>query len=231
MIQLARIAPNTIFQNDCPLFRDLSDIELQKLADHAKLKVLDKHQYLCMQHSPSDRVFNIASGTAVVERISNDGRRQILAFVFPGDFVGLTNSDRFEYGIKCLTGTTAYEFKRQALFNLGEELPKLKANVKSIRALVLAHTFDQVYLLGQKKAHERVCFLLLHLLQRMPGATQMHIELPMTRLDIADYLGLTVETVSRSMSKLKKEGLITTPTPNSIRILDFEAVQDLADIE
>ncbi|WP_317928555.1 Crp/Fnr family transcriptional regulator [Halioxenophilus sp. WMMB6] len=230
MIQLARTAPPNFFQNDYPLFRDLSEAELPLLADQAKLKVLDKQQYLCMQHSPSDRVFNIASGSAVVERISNDGRRQILAFVFPGDFVGLSNSDRFEYGIKCLTGTTAYEFKRQNLFDLSEKLPTLKANIKNIRALVLSLTFDQVYLLGQKKAHERVCFLLLHLLQRLPGATQMHLELPMTRADIADYLGLTVETVSRSMSKLKKEGLITLPTPNAVRIVDLEAVQELADI-
>ncbi len=231
MLQLCHPSESPVKQNDCLLFKNLNQDEMVTLSQNARLRVLDRQQYLCLQHSTSDRVFNIASGVASVERISNNGRRQVLAFVFPGDFVGLSNSEHYEYGIKCLEPTTAYEFKRHKLFQLSEQLPTLKANLKKIRALVLQLTFDQVYLLGQMTAYERVGFMLMHMMERIPGATQEHIELPMTRADIADYLGLTVETVSRALSKLKKEGIISTPTATSVHIHDFDALSDLADIE
>jgi CRP/FNR family transcriptional regulator len=231
MIQLSSPYKNVSFENDCPLFRNMSEYEQQRLSQSSRLKVLSKQQYLFMQHSPSDRVFNISSGAGTVEKISSSGRRQILAFIFPGDFVGLSQSDNYEYGVKSLSGMTAYEFKRNNLFTLSEELPTLEANLKEIRSLVLALTLNQIYLLGQLKAYERVCFMLKELLQRIPGARPDRIELPMTRVDIADYLGLTVETVSRSLSQLKRDGLISTLSPNAIRILKLDAVEKLADIE
>ncbi len=114
---------------------------------------------------------------------------------------------------------------------LVDTIPTLKENIKDIEGLVLSLTFDQVYLLGQKKADERLCFLFIHLLTRLPDATPTHIELPMNRLDIADYLGLTVETVSRSLTKLRKEGLISTPGPHAIQIHDINSVKERASIE
>lgn len=231
MMQLSSPYKSVSFENECPLFKNMSDYEREKLSQSSRLKVLSKQQYLFMQHSPSDRVFNIASGVGTVEKISSSGRRQILAFIFPGDFVGLSHSENYEYAVKSLSSLTAYEFKRSNLFALSEELPTLRANLKEIRSLVLALTLDQVYLLGQLKAYERVCFMLKQLLARIPGARPDRIELPMTRVDIADYLGLTVETVSRSLSQLKRDGLISTLSPNAIRILKLEAVEELADID
>ncbi|WP_187276569.1 Crp/Fnr family transcriptional regulator [Parahaliea maris] len=218
------------FEDDCPLFHDLSREEREQLASISRLKTLSPQQYLCRQNAPSDWVFNIASGTGLIERLSSTGRRQVLAFIFPGDFAGLNNSSQFEYGIKALTDMSAYEFPREKLYTLSEDLPHLKANMRSIGALVQALTFDQLYLLGQKKAHERLCFFCIHMLERMPGATPEGINLAMSRQDIADFLGMTVETVSRSMAKLKQDGIVATPAPQTIRILDLEQMQDLADI-
>jgi CRP/FNR family transcriptional regulator len=220
-----------MFDTHSALFKDLSEQELQILSKQSKLKVLAKQQYLCTQHSPADNVFNIASGTAVVERISCDGRRQILAFLFPGDFVGLSNSDHLEYAVKSLTDMTAHQFNVSSLRKIADESPTLENNLKTIQGKVLSVVLDQLCLLGQKKAHERLCFLLVHLLARMPNADPNNLELPMTRLDIADYLGLTVETVSRSMTKLKQEGLISITNPNALSILDLEEVEALGDIE
>ncbi|MDO6475124.1 helix-turn-helix domain-containing protein [Alteromonas sp. 1_MG-2023] len=231
MLQLCHPTESPVRQNDCPLFKSLSADEMLVLSQNARLRLMDRQQYLCLQHSPSDRVFNMASGCAMVERISNDGRRQILAFVFAGDFIGLSNSEHYEYGIKCLTPSTAYEFKRKKLYELSEEIPTLKQNLKSLRSMILQLTFDQVYLLGQLNAYERVGYAISHFLKRIPGATPEHIELPMTRADIGDYLGLTVETVSRTLSRLKKDGLITTPSPTSIRIMDLESLTSLVNIE
>lgn len=231
MMQLSSAYKNVSFEQECPLFKNMNEYERRKLSQSSRLKVLSKQQNLFMQHSSSDRLFNIASGVGTVERISSNGRRQILAFIFPGDFVGLSHSSHYEYGVKSLSGMTAYEFKRNTLFTLSEELPTLKNNLREIRSLVLALTLEQVYLLGQLKAYERVCFMLKQLLQRIPGARPDRIELPMTRVDIADYLGLTVETVSRSLSQLKRDGVISTLSPNAIQILKMDAVEEFADIE
>ncbi len=219
------------FGREYSLYRGLSDAELNQLAGIARLKVCPEQQYLFTQHTPAERAFNLVTGSALVERMSSTGHRQVLAFLFPGDFVGLSNSEYFEYGVKTLGNFTAYEFNQQKLLALAEDAPQLKRNIKDISANVLAHALDQVYVLGQKKADERLCFLVMELLQRMPGATPGKLELPMTRQDIADYLGLTVETVSRSLAKLKREGILSIPSRHVLRVENLDEVMHLADME
>ncbi|MBX2857744.1 MAG: Crp/Fnr family transcriptional regulator [Cellvibrionaceae bacterium] len=217
-----------MFDRNSALFKALGDEELESLAKHSRLKVLSKHQYLCTQYTDAQYVYIIASGAAVAERVSSDGRRQVLSFIFPGDVIGLTY--HHEFSVKSLTPLTSHQFRQNKIAELSEKYSSLSDNLSSIRERVIALMLDQLYLLGQKKAHERVCFLLLHLLKRLPGASVDNIELPMTRLDMADYLGLTVETVSRSITKLKAEGLIETTELHSMAITDLETVTKLADI-
>ncbi len=219
------------FGRDYHLYKDLDETELASLASIARLKVCPEQQYLFTQHTPAERVFNLVTGSALVERMSSTGHRQVLAFLFPGDFVGLSHSEFFEYGVKTLGNFTAYEFNQQKLLALADTSPRLKRNIKDISANVLAHALDQVYVLGQKKADERICFLIMELLQRLPGAAAEHLDLPMTRQDIADYLGLTVETVSRSLTKLKRDGVITTPSRHVLVVEDMDAVIEMANME
>ena len=213
------------------LYKQLSAMELKRLTELAKLKNVAEKQYLLTQHSPTTQVFNLATGIALIERISSAGRRQVLAFIFPGDFVGLSHSEHYEYGVKCLTDLSAYAFKKTDFRVLAEEIPQLKKNVSDIGANVLGRALDQVFILGQKKAEERLCFLFMQLLERLPGSSPELIHLPMTRQDMADYLGLTVETVSRALAKLKNDGLIAIPSPHYLSIVDIDAVSDLGDIE
>jgi len=100
--------------------------------------------------------------------------------------------------------------------------------VRSIGGNILAHTLDQVFALGQKKAHERVCFLLKQLSSWQPSQQAHRLELLMTRQDIADYLGLTIETVSRAFGKLKREGVIDIYSAHTVEILDRDTVEALA---
>ena len=230
MFQVINPVTPSVMSNHYLLFKNLNSNEVREIARYSRVRNQERHQYLCTQNSPSDRVFNIISGVAMVERISSTGRRQILSFVFSGDFVGLSNSPNFEYGIRCLSGTSVCEFKRQELYELSERIPTLKANLKYIRAMVQQITYDQLYVLGQMSAYERLCFFIIELLKRSPDALGSCIELPMTRADIADYLGLTVETVSRSLSKLKRDKLIETPTANSVQILDRAELEAVANI-
>jgi len=225
------VAGSTAIAKEYVLFKELKSDELDKLSGISKLKVLNEKEYLFSQHSLAGHVFNIATGIALIERMSSNGDRQVLAFIFPGDFVGLTQSDYFEYGVKCITQMTAYAFKRSDFKKLTGEIQQLKKNVSDIGANVLGRALDQVFILGQKKAEERLCFLFLQLLERLPDATPQSIHLPMTRQDIADYLGLTVETVSRALAKLKKDGLISIPSPHELKIEDVERVTELGNIE
>ena len=231
MTNQVRTISTNILHNDCALFHALNNDEMEKIASIARRKDMESHQYLFHQHSPANRVYNVIDGTVMVERTSSSGRRQILGFLFPGDFIGLTHSNYFEYSVKSLSKAQLCEFQREQLFALSEKLPKLKSNVEQISANVLARALDQIYILGQKKAHERLCFLFIQMLERMPGAIPQQINLPMTRQDIADYLGLTIETVSRSFAKLKQEGLIATPSPQRLQILDLEQTELLASAE
>lgn len=218
------------FDTACPLFRNLAPWELARLSAIARMRNAAEQQYLCRQNSPHDRVFNMIAGVAAVERLSTSGRRQILAFVFAGDFIGLSNSTVFEYAVRSLTPATWHEFPQRSLFRLSEEMPGLKTNIKELQSLVLALTFDQLYLLGQKKAHEKLCSFLLQLLDRMPGASPERIDLPMTRLDIADYLGLTSETIIRTLARLKAAGTLSMPSPQSVCIHDLNEVRALGNV-
>lgn len=218
-----------MFDKNSVLYRSLSTKDLNLLGRHSKMKVLGKRQYLCEQNTPRDFVYTIASGCAVAERVSSSGRRQVLSFIFPGDLIGL--SEQYEFGVKSLTPLTAHQFDHQKLHELAERLPLLGENLQDIRKLVLSMMLDQLYLLGQKKALERLCYLFMHLLERLPNADVSCVELPMTRLDIADYLGLTVETVSRSITKLKNSGLIDILGPHSIAILDLDRVNQMGVID
>jgi CRP/FNR family transcriptional regulator len=213
------------------LFNNIDKKDLPDLLLLAKKKLLPKNQYLCSQWTASDRYFIIATGVGAVEKISNSGRRQILGFIFPGDFVGLSGDEYFEYGVRAISDSTAYEFNRDKLLKAAHHSLTLNTNLAHIRGMVLSNLFDQMYLLGQMRAYERVCFLLLQLLSRIDGATPEQLNLPMTRTDIADHLGLTIETVSRSFGRLRRENLIAILPNNGVSILDLDKMKRLASME
>ena len=163
----------------------------------------------------------------MIERSSATGRRQIMAFICAGNFIGFTHNDFFEFSVRTLTKSTLIEMPRQQFISLADEIPQLKDNLRRIGDNVLAHTLDQVFALGQKKAHERLCFFLNQLLARDSNSLRQ-IKLVMTRQDIADYLGLTIETVSRAFAKLKKEQIIDIHGAHVIEILDMDTVKEFA---
>jgi len=214
--------------SDCPLFRDLSVKQLFELRRCGTQIELGADEPIFDQFSPCTSVFNVISGAIVVERFADDGRRQIIGFLFPGDYLGIVNSARYEVAARSLTKSTLYRFGRKKLVDFSLHNHQLRRNIEHIMSNVFYRLMEQLFILGQKKAHERLCFLFVHLLERMPGATPEHIQLYMSRQDIADYLGLTIETVSRSLAKLKTDGLIHFPSINHLQILNVPAVRKLA---
>ena len=189
---------------------------------------LARGELLCEQYAPADRIYNLIEGMLTVERTTSCGQRQIVAFLFPGDFLGLSFSDEYDYTVRSLTAAKVCAFQRSPFLKVCEQFPTIKSRVSKIHDMILARVLDQLFTLGQKKAHERVSFLLIQLLERQRGCKDNTLVLHTTRQDIADYLGLTMETVSRAFTRLRQDGLIDLPGSKKVVITDREALRILA---
>jgi len=212
------------------LFADVPEAIVSELEQVSVLRSLPPHSYLFDQYSTARGVYVLEEGVIMIERSSAAGRRQILGFSYPGDFIGLTHNDYFEYSVQSLTAAQVREFPISEFDRLTDQCGELKTNVTRIGGSVFSHALDQVFALGQKKAHERVCYLLQEIRNRGVGPADDIVELPMTRQDMADYLGLTMETVSRAIRRLKNDGVIQIETHNSMRILDTDTVSTLGSV-
>ena len=151
-----------------------------------------------------------------------------MAFMQPGNFIGIPHNQHYDYTVSALKDSRVREIPLKPFVELQDQIPRLKDNVRGIGGNILAHTLDQVFALGQKKAHERVCFLLKQLSDRAINPGTRSIDLVMTRQDIADYLGLTIETVSRAFGKLKREQVIDIYSAHTVEILNMDAVEEMA---
>ena len=149
---------------DSFLFSNLTKDETEQLESLSRHNHFGAESCLFHQRSEATHVYTIISGTLLVERLSAMGQRQVLAFLFPGDFLGFTHNPYFEFSLHTLTDTEVATYPRKRFLSLSNETPQLKENIEQISSNVLASALDQVFALGQKKAHERLCFFLKQLL-------------------------------------------------------------------
>ena len=179
---------------------------------------------------PAENVYNVTAGAVKIYKLLADGRRQITGFLFPGDFLGLTHNERYAYSAEALAPTKLCRFPRRKLEVLLEEMPSLEHRLLGMASHELAAAQDQMLLLGRKSARERVVSFILMLSDAAirHGQPGDPVFLPMSRSDIADYLGLTVETVSRTLTQLKTEGLIRLLDEKQIRLSKADALREIA---
>jgi len=184
-------------------------------------------QAIFYEGDEASSVYNVTEGVVRVSKMLPDGRRQITGFLFPGDFLGLAHDDVYAYTAEAISPIRMCRFKRGKLLDLFDELPHLEKRLLGMAADELAAAQDQILLLGRKTARERVVsfFRLLAKQARKRGDNGNPISLPMSRADIADYLGLTIETVSRTITKLSKDGVIVLPSSNKVVLADMDALE------
>lgn len=182
---------------------------------------LDQKETLFGQDEPACSVFNVTTGALRLYRILPDGRRQVTGFAFPGDFLGLSLLDRYAVSADALGPVTACRFERIAFKNLLRAQPGLLMHLHEITGQELSRAKDMMMLLGRRTADEKVAAFLTGLQARYAriGLSGVTLELPMGRLDIADHLGLTIETVSRTLSRLDRDGCILI-VPGGVRVID-----------
>ncbi|MEO7504266.1 MAG: cyclic nucleotide-binding domain-containing protein [Sphingomicrobium sp.] len=192
---------------------------------------LESGKPLFFEGDPADAVFTITTGALRLSKLLADGRRQIAGFLFPGDFLGLTVEDVHLFTAEAVVPSELCRFSRPRFERFLDEHPHMGRRLFAVAAHELAAARLQVVLLGRKTATEKVVSFLLWLASRCRkhGYLADDVELPMTRTDIADYLGLRIETVSRELSGLRARHMIKLTGMHSLQLLNKPALQALAE--
>ncbi len=190
---------------------------LDAIAERVSLK---SGEALIRQGEPAFHLFNITSGSVRVYKLLPDGRRQITGFLFAGDFVGLATGEDYAFSAEAIEDATLCRFKKADYRAVIRERPALETALLERATHELAAAQNQMLLLGRKTAQERIASFLLDLPERDPirPTEEGHIRVPMTRAEMADYLGLTIETVSRGLTKLKTAGVIRLLSLNEMQV-------------
>lgn len=205
--------------------------ELRRLAEILQTVRYDAGHTVFAEGDQADTLYNVTVGTVKLYKLLPDGRRQITGFLLPGDFLGLSVNENYAYSAETVTPSTVCRFPRRRMEALLDEFPKMQRRLFSMASNELAAAQDQMLLLGRKTAKEKICSFLLMLSQRAQrrGHKENPVHVPMSRADIADYLGLTTETVSRTFTQLKTSRVISLLEGNKVQIHDMDDLFDLAE--
>jgi CRP/FNR family transcriptional regulator, anaerobic regulatory protein len=189
---------------------------------------LPEHGRLFEQDTSANHIWVLVEGVVRLTRILSDGRRQILGFGLPGNLVGFQTGDRYSFSVEAVTPTKACRFLRASFFDLAKKRPLLIQKFLELLTQELNIAQEQITILGYRSAEKRVVSFLLNLRDRwvrIVGSEKI-TPMPMTRRDIADYLGLRMETVSRTISRMSREMLIEIGSGH-VHILNDGLMHDL----
>ena len=173
------------------------------------------------ENEPADYVYRVVSGNVRTYKILNDGRRQVAGFYLPGDTFGLQFADEHTFSAEAITDAKVLVVKRSALTALAGRDAAIGRELFAVTGRELRRVQDRVLLLV-KSAQERVAGFLLEMAERACAGNI--VELPMSRQDIADYLGLTIETISRTLTGLENVAAIEVPTSRRIVLRNRSAL-------
>lgn len=200
----------------------------RRLGSHFQL---DRGQPLFHEGDAANRVFNVTRGSLKLYKLLPDGRRQVTGLMHPGDFLGISVDEEHAFTAEALEPANLCSFSRSRFDDFAEEHPELERELYRLAAHELAAAQQQMVLLGRKTAAERVAsffVLLAERAERASGREVRMLHLPMSRTDVADYLGLTKETISRVLSQLKARRLIQLDSPERFEILDRSCLEAIA---
>ena len=165
------------------------------------------------ENEPAEYLYKVISGTVRTYKVLNDGRRQIGAFYVAGDMFGLEIGDVHTFSAEAIVDCKVMVIKRSTVISLAARDNDISRQLWAMTASELLRVQDHILLLI-KTAQERVAGFLLEMAKRAPAGNE--IDLPMSRQDIADYLGLTIETVSRTLTQLENSSAIAVPSSRRI---------------
>lgn len=200
----------------------LDDDDLADFRRCGATRVLEPGEALCWEGDAAAHVFSVTHGVLRLARLLSDGRRQVTGFAFAGDFIGVTLEDAHPFTIEAVTAARLCRFPRARFDAFVEAHSRMERRLHSAAADELAAAREQIVLLGRKTAAERVASFLLQMARHTSQVSgePLRVLLPMSRIDIADYLGLRIETVSRELGSLKAARLVRMESVHALLVLD-----------
>lgn len=185
---------------------------------------------LFLEGDEAASVFEVIEGVICAYRLLADGQRHVVSFFYPGDLLGYCCHASYAFSAQALSTVRVRRIPRASVERLVEMRPEFARKLLKLAADELTATRDHLLCLASKSAEAKMASFLLALSRRnaQAGESAGKIHLPMTRIDIGDYLGLTIETVSRTLSKFKRAGLISLPRTSLVHLHDLEQLEAIA---
>ena len=182
-------------------------------------------QPICGRGDPLDYWYRVVSGAARKCLVLPSGRRQIVDLLVAGDFFGLATREEIYFSLEAVVeGTVVASYPRRRIEELGNADPRVASEVRELFLRTIGRLQAQLLILGRTSATAKVGAFLLSMEERLASAAAGSILLPMSRYDIADYLAISVETVSRAVTDLKQRNAISLAGSRHLRILDHVAL-------
>ncbi|WP_071673819.1 transcriptional regulator FnrL [Nioella nitratireducens] len=222
---------------DCPIrhravcARCESD-ELEQLDAIKYYRRFEAGQTIAWAGDQMDFVASVVEGVASLTQTMEDGRRQMVGLLLPSDFLGRPNRESVAYDVTATTDVMLCCFRRVPFQTLISETPHISQRLLEMTLDELDAAREWMLLLGRKTAREKIASFLSIIARRdaslknRPNANELVFDLPLTREAMADYLGLTLETVSRQMSALKRDGVIELKGKRHITVPDVSALME-----
>jgi CRP-like cAMP-binding protein len=202
--------------------------ELKSLQSAAPVAKFHRGQAICSKGGPANSWYCIVSGVGRCYVVSADGRRQIVDLLLPGDFFGFTASDDYDFTVEAVVeGTSIASYSRRRLELLADSDPALAREIRQVAFRALSRLQAHLLTVGRITALEKVSSFILEMTRRSSDSEEDRLVLPVSRYDIADYLAVSVETVSRSLTDLKQRGVIKLSGTRMLRIVNREALDDM----
>lgn len=210
-----------------PAQSDSSKAALIKALDAcAMTKRFGRGQEICRGDQPARNWYRMVSGAARRCASQPDGRRQNIALLLPDDFFGFCDGTEYGCVVEAIAdGTAVAEYPRAAVEAKANANPAIARAIREIAFEAISRLEKQLLVLGRATAREKVSLFVLEMAARLSANPCERVVLPVSRYDIADYLAISVETVCRSLTDLKKQGAITLESARRIDIVDRGALE------
>lgn len=202
--------------------------ELAVLEGMKSYKTIAQGEPIIWRGDDLHHISSVVSGIASLSRTLEDGRTQVVGLLLPSDFIGRPGRETVDFDVTAVTDVTLCRFERKSFEKLVQNVPHISQRVMEMALDELNAAREWMVLLGRKTAREKIATFIEMVVRRdnVPVHAGQPHTLPLTREEIANFLGLTLETVSRQLSSMKKDGLLTFEDRRKFTVLDLAALQD-----
>ena len=202
---------------------------LHMLREFSSRQQFSRNETIFSEGDAADHVYKIISGTVRLCRHMPDGRRHIADFMLPGDLVGFAECAEHPFTAEAITAAIVTSYPRNQFDRLGDGDPQVRANLLCLVTTSLLTAQQHLFVLSCQNAKERLASFILRMAARTDVLTGDRLDLSMGRQDIADHLGLTIETICRAIAALKSDGTIAVPNSHQLILKDTGALRALSE--